>query len=48
MLPILDEISKYSYHSKDMEKELKPVYKKVDMYDFMSAYESVVKIKEKS
>ncbi len=47
MLPILDELSKYSYRSKDLEKELKPVYKKVEMYDFMSAYEAVVKIKEK-
>ena len=48
MLPILDELSKYSYHSKDLEKELKPVYKKVEMFDFMSAYETVVKIKEKA
>ena len=48
VLPILDELSKYSYHSKDLEKELKPVYKKVEMFDFMSAYETVAKIKEKA
>lgn len=48
MIPILDELSKYTYHTKDLEKELKPVYKKVDMFDFMPAYEAVVKIKEKA
>jgi len=48
VFPILDELSKYSYHSKDLEKELKPVYKKVEMFDFMSAYETVAKIKEKA
>lgn len=48
VIPILDELSKYSYHSKDLAKELKPVYKKVEMFDFMPAYEAVVKIKEKA
>ncbi|MBQ3559617.1 MAG: response regulator [Agathobacter sp.] len=48
VIPILDELSKYAYHSKDLKKELKPVYKKVDMFDFMSAYETVAKIKEKA
>lgn len=48
VLPILDELSKFAYHSKDLEKELKPVYKKVEMFDFMSAYEAVEKIKEKA
>ena len=48
MIPVLNELSKYTYHSKDLEKELKPVYKKVEMFDFMSAYEAVVKIKEKA
>lgn len=48
VIPILDELSKYIYHSKDLAKELKPVYKKVEMFDFMSAYEAVVKIKEKA
>lgn len=47
VIPVLDELSKYTYHSKDLAKELKPVYKKVEMFDFMSAYETVVKIKEK-
>ena len=46
VFPILDELSKYAYHSKDLAKELKPVYKKVEMFDFMSAYETVAKIKE--
>lgn len=46
VLPILDLLKAYVYNGKDLEKELKPVYKKVEMYDFMSAYEAVVKIKE--
>lgn len=48
VLPILDELSRYTYHCKDLAKELKPVYKKVEMFDFMSAYETVVKIMEKA
>lgn len=48
VIPILDELSKYSYRAKNLEKELKPVYKKVEMFDFMSAYEVVAKIKEKA
>ena len=46
VLPILDVLKEYAYKGKDLEKELKPVYKKVEMYDFMSAYETIVKIKE--
>lgn len=46
VIPILDELSGFTYHSKDLGKELKPVYKKVEMFDFVSAYETVVKIKE--
>lgn len=48
VLPILDELSQYSYHGKDLVKELKPVYKKVEMFDFMSAYETVAKMIEKA
>ena len=47
LLPILDKLSAFSYHNLDLAKELKPVYKKIEMFDFMSAYETVVKIKEK-
>ena len=46
VMPILDELSEYAYHSKDLATELKPVYKKVEMFDFMSAYETVVRIKD--
>lgn len=46
VLPILDTLSAYAYKGKDLAIELKPVYKKVEMFDFMSAYEAVVKIKE--
>ena len=46
VFPILDELGKYAYHSKDLAVELKPIYKKVEMFDFMSAYEAVAKIKE--
>ena len=48
VVPILDDLSTFAYHGKDLAKELKPVYKKVEMFDFMSAYEAVAKIKEKS
>ncbi len=48
VFPILDELSRYTYRSKDLAKELKPVYKKVEMFDFMSAYEAVAKIREKA
>jgi HPt (histidine-containing phosphotransfer) domain-containing protein len=44
--PILDALSAYAYKGKDLANELKPVYKKVEMFDFMSAYEAVVKLKE--
>lgn len=46
VIPILDVLSEFAYNGKDLAKELKPVYKKVEMFDFMSAYEAVVKIKE--
>lgn len=46
VLPILDTLKEYTYSGMDLEQELKPVYKKVEMYDFMSAFETVVKIKE--
>lgn len=46
VIPILDELSQYTYQSKDLAKDLKTVYKKVEMFDFMSAYETVAKIKE--
>ena len=45
---ILDDLSAYSYADKDLQKELKSVYKKIEMFDFMSAYEAVVKIKKKA
>ena len=48
MLQILNDLSKYAYAGKDLQKELKPVYKKVEMFDFMSAYEVVAKIKKKA
>lgn len=48
MIPILDALSEYAFQGKDLAQELKPVYKKVEMFDFMSAYETVVKMKEKS
>ena len=47
MKGILDQLSAYSYGSKDLAKELQTVYKKVEMSDLMSAYETVVKLKDK-
>ena len=48
MVQILDELSTYSYAGKDLQKEVKSVYKKIEMFDYMSAYEAVAKIKKKS
>ena len=48
VLPVLNELSEFAYKGRDLAQELKPVYKKVEMFDFMSAYEAVVKIKEKA
>lgn len=45
---ILDELSQYSFGGKDLQKELKAVYKKIEMFDLMSAYETVAKIKKKA
>lgn len=47
MKELLDKLSTYSYCGKDLEKELQNVYKKVEMSDLMSAYETIVKQKEK-
>jgi len=48
MHQILDDLSAYSYENMDLQKELKSVYKKIDMFDFMSAYEAVAKIRNKA
>ena len=48
MHEILNDLSTYSYMGVNLQKELKPVYKKVEMFDFMSAYEAVAKIKKKA
>jgi len=40
-------LNPYSYYGKDLQKELQPVYKKVEMSDLMSAYEAVVKLRDK-
>ena len=48
MHQILDELSAYSYGDMDLQKELKSVYKKIDMFDFMSAYEAAAKIRKKA
>ena len=47
MKRILDALSEFSYGGKDLQKELQPVYKKVEMSDLMSAYDTIVKLKEK-
>ena len=47
MKELLDKLSTYSYGGKDLEKELQSVYKKVEMSDLMSAYETVAKLKDK-
>lgn len=48
MKQILDELSEYSYAGKDLQKELKSVYKKIEMFDFMSAYEVAAKVRKKA
>lgn len=47
MLQIVEELSGYSYHGQDMGQELAAVYHKVEMSDYMSAVETLVKIKTK-
>jgi hypothetical protein len=47
MKEILDQLSAYSYGGRDLAKELQTVYKKVEMSDLMSAYETVMKLKDK-
>ena len=47
MKELLDKLSTYSYCGKDLEKELQAVYKKVEMSDLISAYETVAKTKDK-
>lgn len=47
MKQLLDQLSAYAYGGKDLAKELQVVYKKVEMSDLMSAYETVVKLKDK-
>ena len=48
MRVILDELSEYSFGGMDLQKELKAVYKKIEMFDLMSAYEATAKIKKKA
>ena len=48
MQTIIEELVAYSYEGIDLQKELKPVLKKIEMFDYMSAYEAVVKIKKKA
>ena len=47
MMQIVEELSGYSYHGRDMEQELAAVYHKVEMSDYMSAVETLVRIKTK-
>lgn len=47
MEQLLKEFFDYSYFGKDLEKELQPVCKKVEMLDLMSAYDSLVKLIDK-
>lgn len=47
MQQILESLNEYSYNGRDLQKELKTVYKKVEMSDLMSAYETAVKLKAK-
>ena len=47
MLSILKELTKYKYKEKRISSLLEPIYKKVDMSDYMSAYEALKRIKIK-
>ena len=47
MKALLDRLSEYSYSGRDLHTELAQVYKKVEMSDFMSAYDTVTKLKDK-
>ncbi len=47
MLAVVERMQQYSYHGYSLKEELKPVIKKIDMSDFMSAAEVVRKLKTK-
>lgn len=47
MLQIILQLEDYSYQGKDLQKELQPVRKKIEMSDLMSAHETAVKLKDK-
>lgn len=47
MLEILSELEKYQYHGTALEEPLMPIKRKVEMSDYMSAVEAVLKLKDK-
>jgi signal transduction histidine kinase/DNA-binding response OmpR family regulator len=47
MLKILDRLGAYSYYGTPMKEALAPVHHKVEMSDFMSAVEAVLRLKDK-
>ena len=47
MLQILDELSTYAYHGSSLAEPLAAVRRKVELSDYMSAVEAVLRIKDK-
>lgn len=47
MLEILEELQRYQYHGTPLEEPLAPVRRKIEMSDYMSAVETLSKIKSR-
>ncbi len=47
MMQIIEELEKYSFGGKDLKEIAVPIRKKIEMYDYMSAYETLRKQKDK-
>lgn len=47
MMQIIDRLEQYSFEGKDLGEMIVPIRKKIEMYDYMSAYETLRKQKDK-
>ncbi len=47
MSAVLEDLSAFSYCGQDIQKALQPVHKKIEMQDLFSAYDTILKIKDK-
>ena len=45
LLELISELEKYQYHGQSMKEVLTPIRRKVEMYDYISAVESIIRWK---